>query len=279
MIRVRVVAGRSTRIATGRPKSMTAAPIPALDPYEPKLTLWQRRPHLGWGLAVFGLTAFLTFAAFPPLNIGDAGYAFALPAVLWAYRRPPFWIYLWTVLAAQVVAWVALLGWLHHVTLLGPLLLGSFVGLLIGSWYLAVWWMVGDPAVARSSSRRAHQRFVRSGGTVGYVGVVAHRNFWRFPLADTRGESVAAATGAAECGLCRSVVGLLYLNLFQPCWRGLCAPRFLRGILWSAETQSRVHGRVDVVGVGLVSLFGRDDGGAAAKIGAGYSSATRHSAK
>ena len=132
---------------------MPAAPIPALDPYEPRLTLWQRRPHLGGGLAVFGLTAFLTFAAFPPLNVGDAGYAFAIPAVLWAYRRPPFWIYAATVLGAQVVAWVALLGWLRHVTLLGPFLLGSFVGLLIGSWYLAVWWVIprlrGHQAVVR----------------------------------------------------------------------------------------------------------------------------------
>jgi apolipoprotein N-acyltransferase len=121
---------------------MTAAPTSAPDPYEPVPTLWQRHPQLGWVLMVFGLTAFLAFAAFPPLNIGDAGYALAIPAVLWAYRRPPFRLYAWTVLGAQVLAWILLFSWLHHVTVLGPVLLGPFVGLLTGVWYLAVWWVV-----------------------------------------------------------------------------------------------------------------------------------------
>ncbi len=39
------------------------------DPYEPKPTLWERRPQLSWGLAVFGLTIFLTVIAFPQWNI------------------------------------------------------------------------------------------------------------------------------------------------------------------------------------------------------------------
>ena len=131
------------------PSSTTVTP----DPYEPPPTLWQRQPHLGWMLAVFALTAFLTFAAFPPLNIGDAAYAFALPAVLWAYRRPPFRLFAWTVLGAQGVAWTLLFIWLRHVTALGPFLLGPFVALLTGAWYLAVWWVVprlrGHHAVVR----------------------------------------------------------------------------------------------------------------------------------
>ncbi|MDB6113152.1 MAG: lnt [Lacunisphaera sp.] len=114
----------------------------AFDPYEPVPTFWQRHPTLPWVLAVFGLTVFLTYAAFPPFNTGEAGYAFAIPAVLWAYRKPAFKVFAWTVLGAQVVVWTALLFWLHNVTWLGPFLLGPFVGLLIGSWYLAVWWVV-----------------------------------------------------------------------------------------------------------------------------------------
>lgn len=121
---------------------MTAAPTPAPDPYASSRTLWQRYPQLGWVLGVFIGTAFLTFASFPPLDAGEVAYVFAVPAVLWAYRRPAFGIFARTVLAAQVVAWTALLGWLHHVTWVGLFLLGPFVGLLVGSWFLAVWWVM-----------------------------------------------------------------------------------------------------------------------------------------
>jgi apolipoprotein N-acyltransferase len=132
---------------------MTAAPTPAPDPYEPKLTLWRRQPHLGWALAVFVLTVVLTCAAFPPYNAGEAAYMLALPAVLWAYRQPPFRLFAWTVLGAQAVAWTALLWWLHYVTWAGLFLLGPFVGVLIGLWYLAAWWtiprMAGHQALLR----------------------------------------------------------------------------------------------------------------------------------
>ena len=131
---------------------MTPSPASS-DPYEPRATLWQRHPQLGWILAVFGLTAFLTYAAFPPIDTGEAGYVLALPAVLWAYRRPPFRIFAATVLGAQVVAWTLLMGWLHNVTWVGLFLLGPFVGLLAGLWFLALWWVV--PRLA------GHQAFIR----------------------------------------------------------------------------------------------------------------------
>jgi len=118
----------------------TSATAPKPDSYELKLTLWQRYPQLGWVLATFVLTVILTYASFPPFSIGEAGYVFAVPLLLWAYRRPPFKIFAWTVVGAQVVSWTLLLGWLHHVTWGGLFLLGPFVGLIIGSWYLAAWW-------------------------------------------------------------------------------------------------------------------------------------------
>jgi apolipoprotein N-acyltransferase len=116
--------------------------VSAVDPYAPKLTLWQKHPQWGWVLATFALTVVLTCAAFPPYNMGEAGYVFAVPFLLWAYRRPPFKIFAWTVLAAQAVAWTILLGWLHHVTWVGLFLLGPFVGVIIGAWYLAAWWTI-----------------------------------------------------------------------------------------------------------------------------------------
>lgn len=130
-----------------------ADPVEGSDPYAPAPTLWQRHPQLGWGLAVFALTALLTVAAFPPINAGEAAYALTVPAVLWAYRRPGFKAYAWSVLGAQAVAWTILLGWLHHVTWAGLFLLGPFVGLIVGLWFLAAWWTIprlaGHPAVIR----------------------------------------------------------------------------------------------------------------------------------
>lgn len=112
------------------------------DPYEPRPTIWQRRPHLAWALAAFAATAFLTYAAFPPLSLGESAYGFAVVGVLWAYRRPPFKLYAGTMLGASVLAWTLLLGWLHNVTWAGLFLLGPFVGLLVGGWFLAVWWVI-----------------------------------------------------------------------------------------------------------------------------------------
>lgn len=138
---------RTTRKMTNLSTTSTS------DPYEPKLTLWQRRPQLGWALAVFALTVTCTCASFPPYNVGEAAYAFAIPALLWVYRRPPFKLFTWTILGAQALAWTVLLGWLHHVTWVGLFLLGPFVGVLIGLWYLAAWWtiprMAGHQAMVR----------------------------------------------------------------------------------------------------------------------------------
>jgi apolipoprotein N-acyltransferase len=128
--------------------------IPAVpDPYDRPPTLWQRYPQLAWTLAVFGLTALLAFVTFPPVNTGDAAYALAVPALLWAYRRPTFRIYAWTVLGAHVLAWTLLFGWLHNVSWVGMFLLGPFIGLLVGSWYLAAWWTI--PRIA------GHQAMIR----------------------------------------------------------------------------------------------------------------------
>jgi len=130
-----------------------ATPPSTPDPYDPQPTLWQRIPHLGWALAVFAATAILTCVAFPPVDAGDAAFALAIPAALWAYRAPPFRMFAWSVLGAQVVAWTILLGWLHNVTWVGLFLLGPFVGLLTGLWYLAAWWclprMHGHQALVR----------------------------------------------------------------------------------------------------------------------------------
>lgn len=103
---------------------------------------------------MFVLTVVMTVGAFPPFQAGDVvAYAMLAPGVYWAYTRPRLKLYIWTLAAAQAVAWTIILGWLHHVTWLGLFLLGPFVGLWIGIWYLAAWWtmprMLGQPTLTR----------------------------------------------------------------------------------------------------------------------------------
>jgi len=101
--------------------------------------------------------------SFPPVNKGEAAYVLALPAILWVYRRPAFRIFAWTILGAQAVTWTALLGWLHHVTWAGLFLLGPFVGLLTGLWFLAAWWVI--PRL------KGHHAIIRIVGMFGLAGL------------------------------------------------------------------------------------------------------------
>ncbi len=140
-----------------------ATSVPAADPYAPKLTLWQRYPHLGWGLAVCALTTLFTYVAFPPVNIGEAGYVLLVPAVLWAYRKPRFRPYAFATLGGSVLGWTLLLSWLSNVSWLGLLLLGPLIGLLYGAWFLVAWWWI--PRV------RGHRVLVRLLALLGLAGL------------------------------------------------------------------------------------------------------------
>jgi apolipoprotein N-acyltransferase len=118
------------------------ATILAANPYDQPPPLWRRHPLALTALGVFILTVVPTVLMFPPYNVGPLAYVFAAPAILWAYRKPPFKVYAWTVLGAQAVAWTILLGWLHNVTWVGLFLLGPFVGAWVGSWFLLVRFLV-----------------------------------------------------------------------------------------------------------------------------------------
>jgi apolipoprotein N-acyltransferase len=116
--------------------------LPPSDPYAAKPTFFDKYPGLVWAAAVFGLTVVLTVLMFPPYTTPEFAYAFAGPALFWAYERPRFKPYALTLFAAQAVAWTILLGWLHHVTWLGLFLLGPFMGAWTGLWYLGAWWVI-----------------------------------------------------------------------------------------------------------------------------------------
>jgi apolipoprotein N-acyltransferase len=125
----------------------------APDPYDVPPPWWRRHSGLVWAVSVGVLTAVLTVLSFPPYNAPQCAYAFAVPALLWAYRRPAFRRFAWTLFAAQAAAWTAILWWLHPVTWAGLFLVGPVVGAWVGVWYLAAWWtmprMNGRPAATR----------------------------------------------------------------------------------------------------------------------------------
>ncbi len=129
------------------------ASLPNVDPYEPRPTLLQRRgPEIATA-TVFAFTVLLAVLSFPPFHSPEFAYAMLVPGIYWAYTRPSFKRYAWTMLGAQAVAWTLLLGWLHNVTWVGLFLLGPFIGVWVGLWYLAAWWtmprMIGRPVLTR----------------------------------------------------------------------------------------------------------------------------------
>ena len=133
--------------------SDAASTPPVPDPYAPRPSLLQRHAGYVAAAAVFVFTVVLAVASFPPFHAPEFAYAMLVPGIFWAYTGPRLKLFAWTMFAAQAVAWTIILGWLHHVTWGGLLLLGPFVGAWVGTWYLAAWWtmprLVGRPTLTR----------------------------------------------------------------------------------------------------------------------------------
>lgn len=151
---------------------------------------------------MFVATVVLTVLSFPPSRTPEFAYAFAAPALFWAYLRPSLRLYAWTVLGAQAVAWTIILGWLHNVTIGGLLLLGPFIGAWIGAWFLAARW-----ALPRMVSQATPTRLLVVFGLAGLWVVGEWSRTWMLsgfpwmPLAASQWQrlsilQIAAFTGA-----------------------------------------------------------------------------------
>ncbi len=172
------------------------------DPYDVGPTFWQRHAAAIAPLVASVLTAILTVASFPPYHAPEFAYVCLVPGIFWAYLRPSFRVYAWTMWAAQSVAWTVILGWLHHVTWVGLFLLGPVIGAWTGLWYLAAWW-----AIPRMAGRPTPIRLVTVLGLAGAWVVIEWTRTWFLggfdwlPLAASQWErtsilQVAAYTGA-----------------------------------------------------------------------------------
>ncbi len=132
-------------------KADTPPLFPEYD--NPPVPFWQAHGWWLMPLAVLLGTALLTVVMFPPFDVPEAAYVFAVPAILWAYRRPSWKLYLGIVLGSQVLAWSIILFWLHHATWPGYVLLAPITGLWVGSWFVLVRWtmprILGLPTINR----------------------------------------------------------------------------------------------------------------------------------
>ncbi|OHE80595.1 MAG: apolipoprotein N-acyltransferase [Verrucomicrobia bacterium RIFCSPLOWO2_12_FULL_64_8] len=215
---------------------------PAPDPYDQPPPWWHRRANWVWAGGVGVLTAVLAVISFPPVDGPEFAYALAVPAVFWAYRRPPFRLYALTVLAAQAVAWTVLLWWLRHVTWGGLFLLGPLIGAWVGVWYLAAWW-----AMPRMAGRQGLLRVTAVFGLAGLWVLLEWSRTWFLsgfpwlPLAASQWQrtsilQIAAYTGAGGVSFVLVTINLGFAavahSLFREGrtgWR-LRRPEFLVGL-------------------------------------------------
>jgi apolipoprotein N-acyltransferase len=174
----------------------------SIDPYAPVPSFLERHADRASAVVVLVLTAVLTVLSFPPFHTPEFAYAMLVPGIFWAYRKPSLKLYFGTLVAAQAVAWTIMLGWLHHVTWVGLLLLGPVIGAWVSVWYLAAWW-----AMPRMLGRPALTRMVGMAGLAGAWVVIEWTRTWVLsgfpwlPLSVSQWErssilQVAAFTGA-----------------------------------------------------------------------------------
>jgi apolipoprotein N-acyltransferase len=172
------------------------------DPYDVVPTFWDRHSERLAPGVVGVLSAVLLVAAFPRFPAHDFAYACLVPGIFWAYQRPRFKVYAWTLLLSQAVAWTVNLWWLHPVTWAGPFLLGPLVGAWTGTWFLAAWW-----TMPRMLGRATPVRLVAMLGLAGAWVIIEWTRTWFFfggfpwmPLAATQYERISILQVAAYTG-------------------------------------------------------------------------------
>ncbi len=121
------------------------------------------RPGRAWTVVACALTALFTVAMFPPFNVAEAAYVFAVPVLVWLARGVPFRQAMAGLIPAHVVAWLVLIFWLRHVTWPGYVFLSMVLGLYATLWYLAAWCVL--PRLREGDWRR------RMAGLLGLAGL------------------------------------------------------------------------------------------------------------
>lgn len=94
-----------------------------------------RRHASSFAFAACSATAVLHTAAFPPFDLAETAWVFAVSVLLWAVREPRWGRFLVAVFAASFASWLVLLEWLREVTWAGPFGLAAVMALFPTAWF------------------------------------------------------------------------------------------------------------------------------------------------
>lgn len=114
------------------------------------------KPWLLGGLAALA-TGLPHFAAFPPLDVAEAAYVFALPLLLWTLFQPARRTLFLCTLGGFWLSWLMLIVWLRYVHppmgSVGLVILSFLLALFPAGWVLLVRWLL-PPILNRQLGRR-----------------------------------------------------------------------------------------------------------------------------
>ncbi len=122
---------------------------------DPRSTIVANPTDKRLAFLVLLLTPLLAWLMFPARQAPECALFFGVPALWWATKAPAWRLYGWTLWASWSAAWLLLLAWLFHVTVVGTVLLAVFLGALTTLWFLAARW-----ALPRAAARTAAARVV-----------------------------------------------------------------------------------------------------------------------
>lgn len=159
--------------------------------------------------------------AFPPFNLPEAAYVFAVPSILWAWREPRWKSWLWTTGAATLASWLVLLEWMRVLTReAGPIALVGWVGLAAVmalfhfGWFAALRW-----AAPRAQRLDGFARCVACAGLAGLWVLLEWTRSWIFtgfpwlPLAASQWQRPVMLQAAAYGGGWTISFALVLFNL------------------------------------------------------------------
>ncbi|RME67032.1 MAG: apolipoprotein N-acyltransferase, partial [Verrucomicrobia bacterium] len=227
-----MAAARNTSTAADADSRGPALSGPSASPGHGR---WRRRAWVG---AVWLSTAVFHTVAFPPFELPEAAYVFAVAALLWVGRRPlageaasvgraaaddagdrplepvSLRTLLSTVGSAAFVSWAVLLEWLHHVTIVGTIALAFIVSVFTTAWFAAAWW-----AVPRMRRLDSWGRIVAALGLAGCWVVLEWTRTWLFtgfpwlPLAASQWQRPIMLQSAAFGGAWAVSFSLVLFNI------------------------------------------------------------------
>lgn len=138
------------------------------------------------------LSALLYVLAFPPFDVAEAAYVFAVPLLLWLFRPRPRKVAVAAIIGWGLLSWLALIVWLRHVTFGGYLIASTILALYFSLWFLAAWWALprardgGLPlrltAMAGLAALWVVHEYVRSFFLTGFPWLPLAASHWQRPL-------------------------------------------------------------------------------------------------